>query len=271
MTDALNAAGRELNPSVRAIINIRNRGTGIPDGGLFTADQLRRGRGGAGAGSSGETAFPAQLPARGAVEVKGVDEEVGDIVRTEQVGRYLDRYGQVLVTSYREFVLVGRDRAGRPEEIESFSLADNAEGFWSAARTHRATAAEKGPGLAEFLKRAMLHGAPLSQPRDLAWFLASHAREALALVEGAGSLPALSEVREALREALGVDFEGESGEHQLRPDAPPRPVVSHGHTDAAGVPDARAVGEGRTSGRPEKTCGPRLSCPGPTPGSRSAP
>ncbi|MEJ7872887.1 MAG: hypothetical protein WKF67_11575, partial [Rubrobacteraceae bacterium] len=216
LQNLLNAAGRELNPTVRAIVNIKNRGAGIPDGGLFTADQLRRDGGGVEAGAGAAAGFPAQLPARGAVEVKGVEDDVGEIVRGEQVDRYLGRYGQVLVTNYREFVLVGRDRAGQPVEIETFLLAENAAGFWSAAQAYRATASEKGPGLVEFLKRSMLHGAPLSQPRDLAWFLASHAREALALVEGAGSLPALSEVREALREALGVAFEDESGEHFFR-------------------------------------------------------
>ena len=212
----MNDAGRELNPSVRAIVNIRNRGAGIPDGGLFTADQLRRRRGGSDPATDSPTGFPAQLPARGAVEVKGVREDAGEVSRGEQVGRYLERYGQVLVTNYREFVLVGRDRSGDPVEIESFSLAGDAAGFWWAAESHRETAAEKGPALWEFLKRAMLHGAPLSQPRDLAWFLASHAREALALVEGAGELRALSQVREALQGTLGVAFEGRRGEHFFR-------------------------------------------------------
>jgi len=37
----LNEAGRLLSPRVRTIINTRNRGAGIPDGGMFTADQFR--------------------------------------------------------------------------------------------------------------------------------------------------------------------------------------------------------------------------------------
>jgi hypothetical protein len=216
LQNLLNAAGRELRPSVRAIVNIRNRGAGIPDGGLFTAEQLRRRRNaGDGSGHAGE-GWPAQLPARGAVEVKGVRENVEEVARGEQVGRYLERYGQVLVTNYREFVLMGQARTGGPVEIESFALAEDAEGFWRAAESYRQTAADKGPGLSEFLKRALLHGAPLSQPRDLAWFLASHAREALYLVEGADSLPTLAQVRGALQEALGVAFEGRKGEHFFR-------------------------------------------------------
>ena len=62
----LNDAGRELDPSVRAIVNIRNRGAGIPDGGLFTADQLRRRRGGS-AGTSGS-----KKPARWAGSYAGL-------------------------------------------------------------------------------------------------------------------------------------------------------------------------------------------------------
>jgi hypothetical protein len=42
LQNLLNAAGDELSPKVWAIINIRNRGAGIPDGGLFTAEQYER-------------------------------------------------------------------------------------------------------------------------------------------------------------------------------------------------------------------------------------
>jgi hypothetical protein len=36
----LNEAGAALKPAVRCIINLANRGAGIPDGGFFTPDQL---------------------------------------------------------------------------------------------------------------------------------------------------------------------------------------------------------------------------------------
>ena len=52
--------------------------------------------------------------------------------------------------------------------------------------------------------------------RDLAWLLASHARDALARVEAAGDAPALAAVRAALEEALGVRFEGERGARFFR-------------------------------------------------------
>ena len=37
----LTAMGSKLKPKVTAIINLRNTGGGIPDGGLFTAPQLK--------------------------------------------------------------------------------------------------------------------------------------------------------------------------------------------------------------------------------------
>ncbi|MDE2818093.1 MAG: N-6 DNA methylase, partial [Chloroflexota bacterium] len=55
------------------------------------------------------------------------------------------------------------------------------------------------------------HRAVLAEPRDLAWLLASYARDGLARVEAAGDTPSLTAVREALEEALGVRFEGERG------------------------------------------------------------
>ena len=73
-------------------------------------------------------------------------------------------------------------------------------------------AREVGTGLGEYLSRAMSHRARLVEPKDLAWLLASHARDALARVEAAGDAPSLATVRTALEEALGVRFEGELGE-----------------------------------------------------------
>ena len=51
----------------------------------------------------------------------------------------------------------------------------------------------------------------LAEPKDLAWLLASYARDGLARVEAAGDAPSLKAVRSALEEALGVRFEGEKG------------------------------------------------------------
>lgn len=103
----LNSVGEELTPRVRAVINPRNRGAGTPDGGLFTSDQFQR-------EDRRPVAWPAQLPSRGAMEVKGLREDVEEIGQSEQVGRYLARYGQVLVSNYRDFMLLGQNEGGSP-------------------------------------------------------------------------------------------------------------------------------------------------------------
>ena len=61
----------------------------------------------------------------------------------------------------------------------------------------------------------MLYQASLATPSDLAWFLASYAREAKFRIE-TGELPALAGIRAALEEALGLRFEGARGDHFFR-------------------------------------------------------
>lgn len=206
LQNLLNAAGEALSPRVRTVINTRNRGAGLPDGGLFTSDQFERRE---------SAPIPGQIPERGAVEVKGPNDEVREIAESEQVARYLKLYGQVLVTNYREFLLVEWDPTGQAAEVDFYSLADSPEKFWRDAESRRDTAAEHSHKLDVFLKRVMLRGAPLFRPRDLAWFLASYAQEALAILDR-GELPELDEIRTTLKRTLGVDFEGESGEHFFR-------------------------------------------------------
>ena len=120
--------------------------------------------------------------------------------------------GRGLATNLRDFVLVGEDAAGRPAKLETFRLADSAEDFWRKLEKPRAFAREIGSGLGEYLARALSHRAALAEPKDLAWLLASYARDGLARVEAAGDAPSLRTVRGALEEALGVHFEGERGE-----------------------------------------------------------
>lgn len=59
----LNDIGKTLKPKVKCIIHLRSKGAGIPDGGLFTADQLK---------GLGDEADPleGQRPARAVLEVK---------------------------------------------------------------------------------------------------------------------------------------------------------------------------------------------------------
>jgi len=206
------AVGETLGPKVRCVMQLRDTGAGIPDGGFFTTDQLPRG-----ADVHGET-LPL-LPARGAVEVKSPATDVRQVARGEQVARYLERYRQVLVTNLRAFVLMGLDTRGRAVELESYALAESEEDFWALAAHPRRAARQHGERLWDYLARAMLLPAPLDAPADVAWFLASYAREArarvLATMEGE-DIPALQDIREALEETLGIHFKGARGDHFFR-------------------------------------------------------
>ncbi len=61
----------------------------------------------------------------------------------------------------------------------------------------------------------MLYRAPLVQPKDVAWLLASYAREARARAED-HPLASFQAVRAALEESLGIQFHGEKGERFFR-------------------------------------------------------
>ena len=207
LANLLNAVGHTLKPKVRCLINLTNTGAGIPDGGLFVTSQFAKGVG---------EPLPGQLPARGAIEVKPASASAKLVAQSEQVMKYLEKYRQVLVTTYREFVLVGNDADGARATLESFSLAATETAFWVMSTTPRKAAHEQGARLTDFLRRALLRQAPIAAPQDLAWFLASYAREARARVEERVELPALAVTRSALEESLGMTFQGERGEHFFR-------------------------------------------------------
>ena len=69
----LSDIGKTLSPKVRCVINIANRGAGLPDGGLFSADQFRRKTRDA---DAGENPFLVQNPSRGVIEAKPPADDV---------------------------------------------------------------------------------------------------------------------------------------------------------------------------------------------------
>ena len=207
LSNLLNEIGKTLKPKVRCVINIANRGAGLPDGGMFTADQIRR---------NDPNPMQGQLPARGVLEVKGPGQAIDLDDPQWKVGKYLPAYGLMLVTNYRDFLLLGHDAQGKPLPMEAYTLAADETAFWQAAAHPQKTATEHGARFCEYLARAMQFNAPLSAPQDLAWFLASYARDAKACVESHKDLSALAAVRDALEEALGMKFTGDKGEHFFR-------------------------------------------------------
>ena len=205
LANLLGAVGHGLKPKVFCVLEGADQGAGHPDYALYTAKQVQKGRPREG-----------QVPERGVVEVKGVEDDAWLTAESDQVSRYWGRYRLVLVTNTRDFVLVGADALGDPAKLETFQLAENADDFWRRLEKPRAFARDVGAGLGEYLCRALSHRAALVEPKDLAWLLASYARDGLARVEAAGDAPPLVTVRSALEEALGIRFEGKRGERFFR-------------------------------------------------------
>ena len=196
----LNAVGSTSRPQVYCVNQLAQQGAGHPDFGLYAAKQTQRGQPKQG-----------QTPECGVVEVKPANDDAWLTAGSGQVSRYWDRYRLVLVTNTRDFVLLGEDSEGRPAKLETFRLAQSAAGFETRLQHPRTFARDVGAALGEYLSRALSHRASLAEPRDLAWLLASYARDGLARVEAAGDAPSLGAVRSALEEALGVRFEGDRG------------------------------------------------------------
>ena len=198
IANLLNAVGATLKPKVFCVGELADQGAGHPDFGLYAARQKGRAREG-------------QTPERGVVEVKPAGDDAWLTAEGSQVSRYWGHYGLVLVTNTRDFVLLGKDASGRPAKLETFRLAGSAQAFQRRLEKPRAFARDVGAGLGEYLARALAHRATLAEPKDLAWLLASYARDGLARVEAAGDAPSLGAVRSALEQALGVRFEGKKG------------------------------------------------------------
>ena len=131
---------------------------------------------------------------------------------SDQVSQYWSKYRLVLVTNTRDFVLLGEDAAGGPVKLETFRLAKSAEAFESRLQQPRSFSEESGASLGEYLSRVLSHRATLVEPRDLAWLLASYARDGLSRMEASDKSLPLASFRSALELfALGVRFEGERG------------------------------------------------------------
>ncbi len=208
LSNLLNEVGSLLRPRVRCVMNLQNRGAGLPDGGLFTPDQLQ----------NDEDIIQGQRPSRGAVEVKPPVNSAWVTADSEQVSTYWNEYGQVLVTNYRDFVLLGRRPDGTAVKLENFRLAETETGFWRTTANPRDLADVHGDLFVDYLKRVMLHAAPIATPEEVAWFLAAYARRANGALEHMprSQLRALTGIRDAFEKALGIRFMEREGEHFFR-------------------------------------------------------
>ena len=204
LENLLNEIGGTLKPAVICNGQLRNQGAGHPDFGLYSQNQCSKGEPKPGQG---------EKPERGVVEVKGLADDTWLTAGTKQVSKYWNAYRLVLVTNYRDFLLIGEDANGQPAKLETFRLANSEAEFWSRVATPQKYAREIGQSLGEYLKRVLIQRVSLQEPKDVAWFLASYARDALGRVEEIGDVPALATIRSALEQALGVQFAGAKGDH----------------------------------------------------------
>ncbi len=200
LANLLDAVGAALRPKVFCVTELADQGAGHPDMGLYSARQVQRGR-----------ARQGQTPERGVVEVKPPDDDAWLTAADDQVSRYWRRYRLVLATNTCDFVLVGQDSDGNPARLETFRLASSADEFEARLQNPAAFARDVGARLGEYLRRALTHPASIAEPSDLAWLLASYARDGLSRIEAAADSTSLGSLRSALEEALGIRFEGERG------------------------------------------------------------
>ena len=200
----LSGVGANLKPSVRCVLHPQSQGAGLPDGGLFSREQLQP------LGHDYEPTQALQMtPSRGVLEVKGTSANLQTLVASQQVAKYLAKYRKVICTNYREFAVVELQNE-TPRVLETFSFApdevtSNEAAFWAATNDIAAFESEHGERFTAFLERALLYGAPLASPEAVAGFMASCAREAKLRVQS-GDVPSLQRVRSSLEAALDVSF-----------------------------------------------------------------
>lgn len=206
LANLLNALGKALKPRVRCIIHPHSIGAGLPDGALITTDQKS---------GADDPLAEGLIPARGVIEIKSPEEDAEGIASSEQVKKYVSKYGLVLVTNLRQFVIVARV-GGQPKQLEAFTIAPSDKAFWKAVANPKKLTESLGASLHEYLVRVLLQAAPLTSPKELAWFLASYARDAKARIDSKADLPGVASLRTSLEEALGLKFTGKEGEHFFR-------------------------------------------------------
>ncbi len=205
IANLFNAVGESLTPRVLYLQHpSTNASRKLPDGGFYALQGRRQ-----------TDPIPGQRPERGVVEIKppadpraGVD-PLTVLAHSDQVRGYLQDFGLCLITNYRQFRLLDLHN-GEPRILESYDLALTESELWTAplaalVRQHSTT-------LPDFLARALTRRVPLEKPKDLAWLLASYAREARARAE-THRLDVFEAVKSALQDSLGITFEGDKGEH----------------------------------------------------------
>jgi hypothetical protein len=76
----------------------------------------------------------------------------------------------------RQFVIVARVH-GQPTQLEAFTIAPSEKALWKLIGNPKKLTEAIGDSFNEYLTRVLLQAAPLTAPKEVAWFLASYARD----------------------------------------------------------------------------------------------
>lgn len=184
----LTAIGEDFDPELFANPELKQEGAGQPDFGIFEKKSRNL---------------------RLVVEVKSTKDNIHDTASGDQVSKYWNRYGFVLVTNFREFLLVARDaETGEPRIETRYRLSATSEAFWKAKPAKLAEEHEQG--LTDYLAGVFARPSPILKPKDLAADLARHAREAKRRL-ARHAADDLKPLQDAFEAALGLSFEDEKG------------------------------------------------------------
>lgn len=198
----LNMVGETLHPRVFCLHH-PSGDSGIPDFGLFEQVQFKR--------DETPAWTEAVNPERGVVEAKSASHSMKALLASEQIReQYLPTYGLVLATNLWQFRLL----AGNGAVIETFDIAADEATFWKLSAGARPNTLRER--FEAFITRCLLTKAPLRRPSDVAFFLASYAREALGRLSERAKLPGLAGLRKGMQDALGIRFDAKDGERLFR-------------------------------------------------------
>lgn len=207
LSNLFDAVGAELSPAVISLNHVSGKRAGIPDFGFFERKKRQR-------GESPEWR-EGVAPERGVVEVKGIGAVLGDDLAAIDAfdpkirEKYLPQFGLVLATNLWQFRLVTAEGI-----VDRFDLAETKADFLALLNGRpKPTLAVR---LADFLTRCLITAAPLADPAQLAFLLASYARDALACLDERADLPALKELRSGMEAALELSFDEKNGAHLFR-------------------------------------------------------
>jgi len=77
------------------------------------------------------------------------------VAGSDQVAKYLSKYGLVVVTNLRQFVIVGRVH-GQPTQLEAFTIVPSEKAFWKLIGNPKKLTEAIGDSFNEYLTRVLL-------------------------------------------------------------------------------------------------------------------